>query len=48
MQSPVLIFDHINQVMTALQPGATEDERLAEVRAAQREQVATASGLPPR
>lgn len=46
MQSPTLVFDHINKVVTAVQPGPTQDEQLSEVLAVQREQVTSASGLP--
>lgn len=46
MQSPTLVFDHINKVVTTMQPGPTQDRRTAEVVAAQRDQVTSASGVP--
>ena len=48
MQSPTIIFDHINKVVTTLQPGPALDKKLAEVVAAQRDQTTSASGIPPR
>jgi hypothetical protein len=48
VQVPVLIFDHINKKVAAIQPGPTRSEKLDEVLATQRKQVATASGRPAR
>lgn len=46
MQSPVIIFDHINQSVTVAPQGATIDDKVQKALAAQREQV-TSSGSSP-
>jgi hypothetical protein len=47
VQSPIIIFDHINKVVTAVPAGApADDRRVAEILAAQRDQVATSTGRP--
>jgi hypothetical protein len=48
MQSPTIIFDHINRMVTSLQPGPALDKRVAEVIAAQQHQVTSSSGTPPK
>ena len=45
MTTPVIIFDHINKVMTAVLPGAATDKRIDEILEAQRSQHTT-SGSP--
>jgi hypothetical protein len=45
MQSPIIVFDHITKTVTMLPTGPMSDKRLADVLAAQRDQVAT-SGRP--
>jgi hypothetical protein len=47
MESPIIIFDHVNKMVTIAQQGA-HDKKLDEAMAAQREQVTTASGVPAR
>ena len=48
MQSPTIIFDHINKVFTTLQPGPALDKKAAEVAAAQKDQVTGSGGTPPK
>lgn len=46
MQSPTIVFDHINKVVS--QGGGIDSQRkLAEVAAAQQGQVSAAVGSPP-
>jgi hypothetical protein len=45
MQSPIIVFDHINKMVITVPTGPTADKRLDEVLASQRKQVAT-SGRP--
>lgn len=45
VQSPVIVFDHINHQVATMATGRAADMRLAEVFESQREQVAT-SGRP--
>jgi siroheme synthase (precorrin-2 oxidase/ferrochelatase) len=45
LQSPTIIFDHINQTVAILGGGAVADRKLAELAAAQQSQLAT-SGQP--
>ncbi len=47
MQSPVIIFDHVNKVVTVAHQGSGDDKKVEEVLAAQRDQVTTAGGRPP-
>lgn len=48
MQAPTLIFDHINKVVMTTQSGPVQDEKVAEILAAQRDQVTTSGSTPPR
>ena len=45
VQAPLLVFDHINKKVTTIPTGPGADKRIAEIVAAQRDQVAT-SGRP--
>lgn len=46
MQSPTVIFDHINNVMTTVPSGAAQNKQISDVLEGQRTQVSTASGIP--
>jgi hypothetical protein len=46
MQAPTIVFDHVNQKVAVVAPGAP-DPRLAELLNAQRGQVTSAGGSPP-
>jgi hypothetical protein len=46
MQSPILIFDHVNQNVAVVQPGPVHDKRVQAALAAQRAQL-TSSGTSP-
>jgi hypothetical protein len=45
MQSPIIVFDHLEKRVATIQTGPRPDKRLAELMAAQRKQIAT-SGRP--
>jgi hypothetical protein len=45
MQQPIVIFDHLTKTVTTLPTGPQPDKRVAEILAAQKQQVAT-SGRP--
>ena len=45
MQSPIIVFDHIRKVVATVQTGPRPDKRIADILAAQRNQIAT-SGRP--
>jgi hypothetical protein len=47
MESPIIIFDHVNKLVTVAQQGA-HDTKVDEALAAQREQVTSAGGAPAR
>ena len=47
MESPILIYDHVTKQIFKV-PAGTGDRRGEEVLAAQREQIATVNGQPPR
>jgi hypothetical protein len=44
METPAIVFDHINKVVLT----APSSSRLAEIAAAQQQQITTASGSPAR
>jgi hypothetical protein len=47
MESPIIIFDHVNKVVTIAQQGI-HDKKVDEALAAQRQQVTSAGGIPAR
>lgn len=47
MQSPILIFDHVNDQVVQIQPGTPGSEKqIAEIASAQRDQVTSSTGRP--
>jgi len=48
MQSPIIVFDHINGKVFVAQTDAASDKRVQEARAAQGKQVTTSSGSSAR
>jgi hypothetical protein len=48
MQSPVIVFDHINKKVLVAQTAPNADKRVQEALAAQGKQVTSASGSPAR
>jgi hypothetical protein len=47
MESSIIIFDHVNKIVTVARQGA-HDAKVDEALAAQREQVTSAGGAPAR
>jgi hypothetical protein len=45
MQAPILVFDHVRKIALVMPTGPGAENKLAELAAAQRKQVAT-SGVP--
>lgn len=46
MQTPVIIFDHVNKVVLKAEPGRPGERKLEEIAAAQHGVVATGDGRP--
>lgn len=46
MQTPVIIFDHVNGVVMKAAPGQPGERKLEEIAVAQRDVVATGGGRP--
>lgn len=48
MQTPTIIFDHLNNAVTIVNGGPVADHKLAELAAVQRSQLATSGSTPPK
>jgi translation initiation factor 1 (eIF-1/SUI1) len=48
MQTPTIIFDHVNEAVTIVNGGPAADHKLAELAAVQQSQVATSGSTPPK
>lgn len=46
METPIMIFDHVNKAVAKVPAGPAADPKVREMLASQREQTATASGMP--
>jgi hypothetical protein len=48
LQSPIIVFDHINKDVSVSPEGAQQDEKVQKVLAAQREQITSSGSSPAR